>query len=216
MTPADQGSFAGRLRQLRESAGLSQEELAERAGLSSHAISALERGTRTRPYPHTVRALADALGASEGDRTALIASVPARGSASRPAGDAVAGRGRDLPVPSTPLLGRDAEVARIGDLVREHRLVTLTGTGGVGKTRLALAVAADLRDRFADGVAYVELAPLLDPAAVLPAIADAVDAAPRPARTPPRCWPNGSATSTSSSCSTTSSTWSRPRPRSRR
>ena len=57
-----QQSFGARLRGLREEAGLSQEELAERAGVSSHAVSALERGTRTRPYPHTVRALADALG----------------------------------------------------------------------------------------------------------------------------------------------------------
>ena len=64
----EQGSFGGALRRLREAAGLSQEELAERAGLSSHAVSALERGTRTRPYPHTVRALADALGASTGDQ----------------------------------------------------------------------------------------------------------------------------------------------------
>ena len=49
----DDASLAGRLRALREAAGLSQEDLAERAGLSSHAISALERGVRTRPYPHT-------------------------------------------------------------------------------------------------------------------------------------------------------------------
>ena len=74
----DDASLAGRLRALREAAGFSQEELAERAGLSSHAISALERGTRTRPYPHTVRALCDALGADADARAALIASVPAR------------------------------------------------------------------------------------------------------------------------------------------
>ncbi|MCK9825981.1 helix-turn-helix domain-containing protein [Nocardioides cavernae] len=54
------GTLAVLLRALREAAGLSQEELAERAGLSPHAISALERGTRTRPYPHTLRSLATA------------------------------------------------------------------------------------------------------------------------------------------------------------
>jgi transcriptional regulator with XRE-family HTH domain len=55
-------AFGSLLRQLREAAGLTQEELAERAGLTSYAIGSLERGRRQRPYPHTVRSLADALG----------------------------------------------------------------------------------------------------------------------------------------------------------
>lgn len=171
-------AFGALLRRLREAAGLSQEELAERAALSSHAVSALERGTRTRPYPHTVRALADALGATDDERGALIAAVPARGRAGRttPVDAAATGRARDLPVPATPLLGRDEDLARVLDLLQQHRLVTLTGTGGVGKTRLALAAATALRDRFPDGVAFVELAPLLDVDAVVPAVADAVDA----------------------------------------
>lgn len=174
------GSLGAVLRGLREAAGLSQEELAERSGLSSHAVSALERGTRTRPYPHTVRCLADALGASDEERAALIAAVPARGRAVRPTvvGPVPAGAtGRELPVPVTALLGRDEEVARIADLVRSRRLVTLTGTGGVGKTRLAVAVAETLRDRYADGVVFVSLASLRDAAVVLPAIAEALDAA---------------------------------------
>ena len=171
-----QESLGAVLRQLREAAGLSQEELAERAGLSSHAVSALERGTRTRPYPHTLRALSDALDASEEQRARLIGAVRPRTRAGAPPGDAATARGRELPVPPTPLVGRDEEVARIGRLVREHRLVTLTGTGGVGKTRLALAVAAAQRDRYVDGVVFVELAPLLDHEAVLPAIGDAVEA----------------------------------------
>ena len=158
-----QESLGEVLRQLREAAGLSQEELAERAGLSSHAVSALERGTRTRPYPHTLRALSDALGASEEQRARLIGAVrPRTRAAARTPGDAATARGRELPVPPTPLIGRDDEVGRVGRLVRDHRLVTLTGTGGVGKTRLALAVGAAQRDRYADGVVFVELAPLLD------------------------------------------------------
>src|SRR3954471_8237587 len=169
------GSLGVRLRALREAAGLSQEELAERAGLSSHAISALERGTRTRPYPHTMRALCEALGADADERAALVAAVPAR---TRSAGASVdsAATQRSLPVPATALLGRDEDMARVMDLVRGQRLVTLTGIGGVGKTRLALAVAATVRDRFADGVTYVELAPLRGAREVLPAIADALDA----------------------------------------
>ena len=76
------------LRELREGAGLSQEELAERAGLSTHAISALERGTRTRPYPHTLRSLAGALDLDEDQRAALLGSVAPR--TARPATDPAA------------------------------------------------------------------------------------------------------------------------------
>ena len=57
---------------------MTQEELAERAGVTPKAISMLERGGRKRPYPHTVRSLADALGLSEGERAALLAAVPKR------------------------------------------------------------------------------------------------------------------------------------------
>ena len=175
----EEQAFGSLLRALREGAGLSQEELAVRAGLSSHAVSALERGARTRPYPHTIRSLADALDAGDADRAALIAAVPARRRTSSGPGDAAASpRTKDLPEPATALLGRDAEAARVSELLRSSRMVTLTGTGGVGKTRLALAVAKEVRARFADGVCWVELAPLLDPDAVLPAVADAIDAGP--------------------------------------
>ena len=172
-------TFGVRLRTLRESAGLSQEELAERAHLSSHAVSALERGTRTRPYPHTVRALADALSVSDEDRAALIAAVPSRRREKRaPVDAAPSARNQPLPRPATSMRGRDSELTALVERLRsrDERLVTLTGTGGVGKTRLALAVASTAEAGFDDGVFYVELAPVLDPDAVLPAIADAVDA----------------------------------------
>src|SRR3954471_12364598 len=73
-------SFGERVRILREAAGLTQEELAERAGLTADGIGALERGTRRRPYPHTIRALAEALGLTESERAALVATIPGRGS----------------------------------------------------------------------------------------------------------------------------------------
>ena len=168
------------LRGLRESAGLSQEELADRAGLSPHAISALERGTRTRPYPHTLRSLASALDLTEEQRATLISAVPAR--AARATSGPTVSRPRDLPVPASSLVGREDDVSRVGDLVRTSRLVTLSGPGGVGKTRLALAVAAAVRHRYADGVTLVELAPLIEPGQVLPAVADAVDAVRDPGR----------------------------------
>jgi predicted ATPase/DNA-binding XRE family transcriptional regulator len=168
--------FGALLRTLREAAGLSQEELAARAGLSSHAVSALERGTRRRPYPHTVRSLADALDLSSDERARLVAALPARGRSATP------GRagteppdGTRLPVPGTPLHGRDGLVEQVVTMLGERRLVTLTGTGGVGKTRLALAVAERAAARFVDGVVLVELAALHDVGAVLPAVADALD-----------------------------------------
>src|ERR687898_475037 len=71
--------FGVRLRRLREAAGLTQEELAAKAGLTAKAVSALERGERRRPYPHTVRSLADALGLAEGERLALQAAREASG-----------------------------------------------------------------------------------------------------------------------------------------
>jgi hypothetical protein len=71
----------------------------------------------------------------------------------------------NLPIQPTPLLGREREVAEIADLLRREdvRLLTLTGTGGTGKTRLALQSAAELIDEFEDGVFFVALAPVSDP-----------------------------------------------------
>jgi predicted ATPase len=82
----------------------------------------------------------------------------------------------NLPVQPTPFLGREHEVAAITDLLRREdvRLVTLTGLGGTGKTRLALQVAADASELFKSGVFFVNLAPISDPALVVPSIAEAL------------------------------------------
>ncbi len=90
------------------------------------------------------------------------------------------GRGQDiarLPTPLTSFVGRKLEVVAIGEMLRRDRmrLITLTGPGGVGKTRLALRVAEDLASEYASGVAFVSLAPIDDPELVAPAIASALD-----------------------------------------
>jgi transcriptional regulator with XRE-family HTH domain len=162
-------TFGERLRRLREAAGLTQEELASRAALTAKAVSALERGERRRPYPHTVRSLADALGLSEEERALLAASV-----SDRSAGEAPAAPEPAIPVPHTPLLGREKELEEIRAFLREVRLLTLTGTGGVGKTRLAAQAAREARELFPDGVAFVGLAPLGDAALVVGTIAQAL------------------------------------------
>ncbi|KAB7741008.1 helix-turn-helix domain-containing protein [Nostocoides sp. F2B08] len=175
----DTEPFAVLLRRLRERAGLTQQELAERAALTPHAVSALERGTRTRPYPHTVRALADALGATDEDRATLIASVPRRpGGAGRgPLPDPQPGppRPRGLAAPVTTLYGREHDVARAAYLIRSGtRLLTLTGPGGVGKTRLAIALSEELRQDFPGGVIQISLAPLADATDVMGTIGRAL------------------------------------------
>ncbi len=164
-------SFGSHLRRLREAAGLTQEELAERARLTRNAVSALERGERLRPYPHTVRALADALNLSDAERAALVAAVPRR--PTEPAAPQAPIVEPVLPIPATPLVGRQREVAQLSGLLAqpELRLLTLTGTGGVGKTRLAVETARSSAFTFPDGVVFVALAPLDDAALVLPTVA---------------------------------------------
>ncbi|WP_326554980.1 diguanylate cyclase [Micromonospora sp. NBC_01813] len=92
------------------------------------------------------------------------------------------GRGQPrvrLPAPMTPLVGRDREVTRVGEVLAVGRLVTLVGAGGIGKTRLSLSVAAQVATRFDDGVCFVALAAARTADDVLAAVAAALDVSPR-------------------------------------
>ena len=175
--------FGAELRRHREAAGLTQEELGERAGLTAKAISALERGERRRPYPHNARALAEALGLDEQARAAFIASTPIPGLAI--AGDeSAAGANGPRPLPPEPnaLLGRDDELTVLRDqlVAADVRLMTIVGPGGAGKTRLATAVAHELAHdpTFPDGALFVDLSATPEASLVLPAIARAARVTP--------------------------------------
>jgi predicted ATPase/transcriptional regulator with XRE-family HTH domain len=173
--------FAGLLRRFRTARSLTQEELATRARITQKAVGALERGERRRPYPHTVRALADALGLDDEERARLVAAVPppeASTVASRTKATALVGEPTTarLPAPAAPVIGRDDQVdAIVGALAQPAQsVVTLTGPGGVGKTTLALLVAAAVHDHFPAGTVLVELADVRSAADVVPAIATAL------------------------------------------
>ncbi len=93
--------------------------------------------------------------------------------------DAVA---HNLPAPSTSFVGRQAETARLTELLAAHRLVTLVGEGGAGKTRLAVEVAASRVDEYPDGVWFVDLASVVDPGLVTMTVATTLGLRPEPGR----------------------------------
>jgi predicted ATPase len=152
-------SFGALLREFRIGAGLSQEALAERASMSADGIGALERGVNRAPQRETLALLVRALQLEPEQQRSLESAARKR---SRPRRGTVASKTHNLPRLATPLFGRDRELEEIGDLVRRAPVVTLTGAGGVGKTRLAVETGRAVADSFADGIWFVDLAPARD------------------------------------------------------
>jgi predicted ATPase/DNA-binding XRE family transcriptional regulator len=203
MVGAEQpASFGALLRQHRLAAGLTQEALAERAGLSVRAVQHLERALG-QPQRQTARRLADALALTAEPRTQFERAAapaprrraPSRGVAPRdhPPGARRAVPGCDdvdpdpnlgerpvwelsrslIPFTLTSLIGRERELADLQALLQTRRLLTLTGPGGAGKTRLALEVTDRVRRAYPDGIYIVSLAPLTDPGLVASTMAEA-------------------------------------------
>ena len=172
MKPGLPGSFGAELKALREAAGFTQEELATIAGLSVHAVSALERGERRRPHVETVRALSAALDLTAASRDALLerARAPAHSAAVDELSDL------SLPLALTALLGRDADVETLRRWLADPtaRLITLSGPGGVGKTRLAVEIARAIAPEGTTRVVFVALAAIRNPAFVASAIGEAL------------------------------------------
>ena len=183
------------LKRYRLAAGWTQAELAERAGLSVYSISNLERAVALTPRKDTVVLLANALGLSPEEQAALIAAIqrtrstsafavatestpgatfPITASTATGATTSMPSHSASyhLPAPPRPLLGRAREAQEACTLLpqRQARLLTLAGPAGVGKTHLALVVAREMLDVYADGCWFVSLAPLNDPQFVVPRI----------------------------------------------
>jgi tetratricopeptide (TPR) repeat protein/transcriptional regulator with XRE-family HTH domain len=148
--------FSGVLRELRTGAGLTQEELAEAAGLTSRAISYLERGAVANPRKVTVRLLADALRLTGPGRAQFEAA--ARRSAS---GDVATARVRTLPRDVAAFTGRERELAGLVDAAASAGAVVsihaIGGMAGIGKTAFAVHAAHQLADRFPGGQIFVPL-----------------------------------------------------------
>ncbi len=172
MTPGAPKSFGALLKALREAAGYTQEELATIAGLSVHAVSALERGERRRPHVETVRALSAALDLTGPTLSAFLGS--ARAPAHATAVDELSPG--SLPLSPTALLGRDTEMETLQQWLSDPaaRLITLIGPGGIGKTRLVLELARVIAEEGTTRVVFVSLVAIRDPTFVAPAIAEAL------------------------------------------
>jgi tetratricopeptide (TPR) repeat protein/transcriptional regulator with XRE-family HTH domain len=170
----DAGGFKARLRACRQSAGLSQQELAERSGLSVRAISDLERGRTRWPYPDSLHRLADALDLRDADRAEFIASAGRRlaPSATRPTparASTRAGRRtgddhnipRYLPAAVPAFVGREDQLAVLSQVLNQPGgtavVTAIGGTAGVGKTALAVQWAHQVAPQFPDGQLFVNL-----------------------------------------------------------
>ena len=171
-------TFGELLRQYRTAAGFSQEHLAGEARISAESVGALERGTRRAPDRDTVALLASALGLGDRERAYLEAAAKrARARAFRGNGFAPEqAANRVLPLQPTSLVGRTQDLAAVSALLEQSRLVTIAGSGGVGKTRAALAVASSLPTARFGNIRFVDLAPLTDGAFVGRAIASSLSA----------------------------------------
>jgi predicted ATPase len=178
--------FGEWLKLRRKGLDLTQNELAQRAGCSVFALRKIEAGER-RPSKQLARLLAEALEIPLAEQTTLIRVARGELSLNRLPSSSPATM-RDvhetpsppatyqLPAPPNRLIGRENELATIKRLFQEQdcRLLTVTGPGGVGKTRLAIEYARQQIADFPGGVYYVSLAPLNLPDLIIPAIADAM------------------------------------------
>ena len=177
-------SFGEWIRKRRNFLGLTQEVVAEQVGYSIAMIRKIEDGER-RPSPRAALLLAQALEIPEDQQDVFLKVarqeravdqlVPVEDEEPFP-WQAASGPQTNLPLPTTLFVGREAELARLNDLLRDpaSRLIVLIGLAGTGKTRLALQVAHGNLDRFPHGVFFVSLAPLTSTEMIIASLGSAV------------------------------------------
>ena len=165
-------TFGTMLRRHRRAASLTQEELAASAGISARAIADLERGVNLTPRRDTLEMLVRALALPEPDRAALEVAAKRAPSPTRLPS---VRRRANLPAPLTGFVGRAEEQLRLRQALTATRMVTVTGMGGCGKTRLALQVAGAVLPDYPDGVWLADLAALTDPLLIVGTVASALD-----------------------------------------
>ena len=158
----EQQSFGHWLRLKRKALDLTLEGLADRVGYSVSTIRKLEEEERL-PSAQMAERLAEIFNIPRNERTSFLHFARGDWKAAPPIQiDDEPWRvpRTNIPIPSTSFIGREKEVEEIIQLVNKHRLITLTGAGGVGKTRLAIQSSNKMQDDFKDGVGWIELAPL--------------------------------------------------------
>ncbi|NHO82679.1 MULTISPECIES: helix-turn-helix domain-containing protein [unclassified Micromonospora] len=174
-SPGGRTGLSDLLRGHRLAAGLTQAELAGRAGVGVRTVRDLERGRAVRPQRTTVDLLADALGLAGDDRREFVATArptPARPGPRLPDTAAAGPSAAPVALPQpVPLVGRDRDVAEVSGLLDAHPVVSLVGLAGVGKTALAVTVAHAVAARHPGGVSGVLVGEGSDVADVLAASA---------------------------------------------
>ena len=188
-------SFGYWIRRQRKSLDLTQQMLADRVGCSLAAIKKIE-GDERRPSRQIAERLADVLGVAQGQRE--IFQDVARGvravdqlslahesSVSPPAAKIQESFRHNLPMQLTSFIGRERELEEVKQLLSYTRLLTLTGSGGTGKTRLAIQLGAEMFavKQFTGGIWLIEFAPLADPTLVTQTIASTLSVREQPGRT---------------------------------
>lgn len=173
----DAPTFGSWVRLRRQALGLTQKELARQVGCATVTLRKVEAGD-LRPSSQMARKLADALQLEPEEQARFVSF--ARDEVHMEA--TAAANTHNLPVQLSTFIGREKEIAEVTRWLATHRLVTLTGAGGCGKTRLAVQTASALLPKFAGGVWLIEFAPVADPVFVVQVTAATLGVGEQPAR----------------------------------